>query len=215
MTEKKQSIGIIAGVLIFFTLYIIDRLGIVGIQVDIESIRALIEGGGIWSVIIFLFVCMFRQIFFLPTTLVYISGGLIFGPLWGSLYSVLGHMVNVVLAYYVGLRFEESIQRFVSEKYVVKLRKIKEKGSFKELFAMRVTPGFPVDPISFGAGFVGMNFHIYLLASFWGAIPKIIIYAYLGQGLDNLFSFQTMIALAFLLTLALMPYVIKKRKEAL
>jgi len=215
MTEKNKSIGVIAGVVIFFVLYLIDRLGIVGIQIDIESIRALIEEGGIWSIIIFLFICMFRQIFFLPTTLVYITGGLIFGPFWGSLYSFFGHMVNIFLAYHIGARFKESIQRFVSEKYVAKLRRAKEKGSFKQLFAMRVTPGFPVDPISFGAGFVGMDFHIYLLASFLGGIPKIMIYAYLGQRLDNLFAFETMIALLFLLTLALMPYVVKKRKEAL
>ncbi|NBG89090.1 TVP38/TMEM64 family protein [Isachenkonia alkalipeptolytica] len=215
MTGKNRSIGIIAGVMIFFVLYLIDRLGIIGIQPDVDSIRALIEEGGMWSIIVFLFICMFRQLFFLPTTVVYISGGLIFGPLLGSLYSVTGHTVNIFLAYVVGLRFKESIRRFISVKYVEKLRKAKKQGSFKPLFAMRVTPGFPVDPISFGAGFVEMNFNIYFLASVLGSVPKIVVYSYLGQRLENIFAMETILALGSLLILALIPYLFKNGQEAL
>ncbi len=215
MTDKKRSLGIIAGVLIFFVLYLIDRLGIIGLQPDVDSIRDIIERGGMWSILIFVFICMFRQLFFLPTTVVYVSGGLIFGPFWGSLYSVAGHMVNIFLAYHVGMRFKESIQRFISEKYVEKLRRAKEKGSFKQLFTMRVTPGFPVDPISFGAGFVEMNFHGYFLASFLGSVPKITVYAYLGQRLENIFAVETLVALGFLVALALVPYLFKNGKAAL
>ncbi len=215
MTGKKRSIGIILTILIFIVLYIIDRLGIIGIQLDVDSIRALTEVGGIWSIVIFLLICMFRQLFFLPTTVVYISGGLIFGPFWGFLYSISGHTVNTFLAYSVGQRFKESIRRFISEKYVEKLQKAKQKGSFKQLFAMRVTPGFPVDPISFGAGFVEMDFHTYLLASFLGSLPKIAVYSYLGQRLEDIFAFETIIALGFLLALAMTPYLFKNGEEAL
>jgi len=215
MTKKKRSIGIIAGVLIFFILYLLDRLGILGIQLDVDSIRALIEDGGMWSVMIFIFICMFRQIFFLPTTVVYITGGLIFGPFWGFLYSVSGHMVNIFLAYHIGARFKESIRRFISENYVEKLRKAKKKGSFKQIFAMRVTPGFPVDAISFGAGFVEMDLHIYIWASFLGSVPKIAVYGYLGQRLEDIFAFETILALGFLLVLALTPYLFKNGEEAL
>lgn len=215
MTGKKRSIGIILTVLIFFVLFSIDRMGILDIQLNVEGIQALIEGAGMWSIIIFLFICMFRQLFFLPTTVVYISGGLIFGPFLGFLYSVFGHTVNLFLAYYVGGRFKESIRRFISEKYVEKLRQVKKKGSFKQLFAMRVTPGFPVDPISFGAGFVEMDVHLYLWASFLGAVPKIAVYSYLGQRLEDIFALETMIALGFLLVLALTPYLFKNGKEAL
>lgn len=215
MTGKNRSIGIIITLLIFFALFLIDRLGIMGIRLDVESIQALIEDAGIWSLVIFVFICMFRQILLIPSPVVFISGGLIFGTLYGSLYTIFGHMVNIALAYYIGSRFKDRIKGFISEKYVYKIRRAKEKGSFTQMFVMRITPGFPVDPISFGAGFVGMDFHNYFWGSFFGSVPKIVLYAFLGQGLDNLFSFQTMIALAFLLTLALMPYVIKKRKEAL
>ncbi len=215
MTKKKRSIGIIAGVLIFFILYLLDRLGILGIQLDVDSIRALIEDGGMWSVMIFIFICMFRQIFFLPTTVVYITGGLIFGPFWGFLYSVSGHMVNIFLAYHIGARFKESIRRFISENYVEKLRKAKKRGSFKQIFAMRVTPGFPVDAISFGAGFVEMDLHIYIWASFLGSVPKIAVYGYLGQRLEDIFAFETILALGFLLVLALTPYLFKNGEEAL
>jgi uncharacterized membrane protein YdjX (TVP38/TMEM64 family) len=173
------------------------------------------ENAGLWSILIFLFICMFRQIFLIPSPVVFISGGLIFGTLFGALYTIMGHMFNITVAYYIGRRFEHSIEGFISEKYLHKLRRAKEKGSFTQIFAMRATPGFPVDPISFGAGFVGMDFHQYLGASFLGSVPKIVLYAYLGQRLDNLFTLETMIALVFLLTLALMPYVIENRKEAL
>ncbi len=214
MTGKKRSIGIISTVLIFFVLFLIDRWGVLGIQLDVEGIQALIEGAGVWSIIIFIVICMFRQVFLMPSPVVFISGGLIFGTLAGSLYTILGHMVNIALAYYIGRRFEHSIERFISAKYIEKLRRAKEKGSFAQIFAMRTTPGFPVDPISFGAGFVGMDFHQYFWASFLGSVPKIVLYAYLGQRLDDLFTLETMIALVFLLTLALMPYVLKNRKEA-
>lgn len=215
MTGKNRSRGIIAAVTIFFILYIIDRLGIIGIQPDLESVRALIEEGGMWSVAIFLFICVFRQLFFLPTTLVYIAGGLIFGPFLGALYSIGGHTANTFLAYHVGLRFKDSIQRFISEKYVKKLQRVKKRGSFKQLFAMRVTPGFPVDPISFGAGFVEMNFHLYQWASFLGSVPKIMVYSYLGQRLEDLFAVETLVALGFLLALALIPYLFKNGEEVI
>jgi len=206
MTSKNRFIMVMGTAVIILLFFLVDHLGLLRMRLDVDGIRNLIEGTGMAGILIFIAICMFRQIFFLPTLAVFIAGGLIFGALWGPVYALFGHMINISLAYYIGGRFEHLIEGFISERYVEKLRNAQGKGSWKKIFTMRTTPGFPIDAISFGAGFVQMDFRNYFIGTLLGTLPKVFVYGYLGEQLDEFFSWTTILVLGFMMLLALAPY---------
>lgn len=76
---------------------------------------------------------------------------------------------------------------------------------------MRVTPGFPFDPISYGAGLAGINYSQFLLGTALGSTPKVFLYTFLGDGIDEIFSIKTLAVFIILILLACLPLLLDKR----
>ena len=49
----------------------------------------MVEVGGIWAPIVFIFFHIFRQFLFIPVSLVCMAGGILFGSVFGTIFSLL------------------------------------------------------------------------------------------------------------------------------
>lgn len=198
-------------VLIVITL-LLRYGGAIQHRVDIDKIQAFVESFGIWGVLVFIIFAALRPFLFIPSAITFVLGGVIFGTLLGSLVSLIGLLAGSSLCYLLASKFQGVFSKFVGDKYIAKLEKIKEKDAIKTLFMMRVTPGFPIDPVSYGAGLTGINYYDFFLGTLLGIGPKVFLYTFLGDGIEDLVSIRTIGVFIVLFLFALLPIFVKKSK---
>ncbi len=143
-------------------------------------IRSWIEGQGALAPLIFGSVYILATVFALPGSVLTISGGILFGTLWGTLINLvsatLGASLAFLLARYLGREFVEKWTRGKLKGFD---RKIGEHG-FTTVFYLRLVPLFPFNLLNFSLGLTQIRFRDYFLATLLGMVPGAFVYTSLG-----------------------------------
>lgn len=143
-----------------------------------------------WQVLLFLALMILQSLFApIPSELILLSGGMIFGWIWGTIIGVAGSMVSSVITFYLSKRGGRAIVDATGEKIGILKRSIlvfdiwiKRWGLWAILIG-RAVPVIMFDPISYAAGLAKVKDWQYFLATFIGSIPRSIFYVFLGQQL--------------------------------
>ena len=153
--------------LVFATIlfYVLLETGFMEIFNDEDSLESYLERTGTWMSVLFI-VIQFLQVIVLPipSTVTVVVGSALFGPLRGSLYSllgiVLGSLTGFLIGRYAGYRVVAwLVGRDTLEKW---LKKIKGKDKLL-LSAMFLLPVFPDDVLCFVAGLSSMSVWYFLI----------------------------------------------------
>jgi len=206
--NKNRTFAII--LLVTTSLVVIKYGDQIQEHINIDNIQGIVESFGILGGGAFLILATIRPLLFIPSPVFFLLGGVLFGVPRGTLLNVAGLLMGAIICYYLANRFSSFIIDIFGDKYIKRLKKIEERDAIKTLFSMRVTPGFPFDPISYASGISGLKIKYFIIGTFLGSTPKIFIYTLLGDGIKDIFSIQTIIAFVFLLGLALIPLLAKK-----
>ncbi len=159
-------------------------LGIDVTQVNPDRIREFVLGFGIWAPVVYL-LAYGQPIVPLPASVMTITGGLAFGPLWGSAAALTGATVRASTEFLVArLLGRGAVEKLLKGKAASLDQKIGEHG-FKAVLLIRLIPSFPFDMLNYGLGFSKVRFRPYVLASFLGMIPGTFAYVYLGYSLTD------------------------------
>ncbi|MEA2071800.1 MAG: TVP38/TMEM64 family protein [Asgard group archaeon] len=148
----------------------------------------------VWvRVLLFLLIMVVQSLFApIPSEIILLSGGMIFGLWWGTLIGVVGSMLSAAITYYISKRGGRSIIDASGEKIKLIDRTIfifdewiKRWGLWAILLG-RAIPMIMFDPVSYAAGLAKIKDKYYFLATFIGSIPRAIFYSFLGvKLLDN------------------------------
>jgi uncharacterized membrane protein YdjX (TVP38/TMEM64 family) len=145
-------------------LYILVRTGFFDIIRDKESFQAFLERSGKWMAILFV-VLQFLQVVILPipSTVTVVAGAALFGPLAGSLLSLLGIVIGSLVAFLVGRYAGYRVVAWLVGKDALDkwLKKIKGKDKLL-LSAMFILPVFPDDILCFVAGISSMSLPLFI-----------------------------------------------------
>lgn len=163
---------------LFLGRYLLTNYGL-----NPQAIRDYLLSFGPWALLVYIIVYTFRPLIFFPASILSIAGGLVFGPLFGTIYTVIGASLGALLSF--------GIARFLGRDFVKPLLKGKlgqcdafaERNSFSVVLFMRLLPIFPFDMISYGAGLCGVKPVAYIMATIVGIIPGTFAYVYLGSSL--------------------------------
>lgn len=166
-----------------------------------EDVRCWVIGFGVWAPIIYISVYTIRPLLFFPTLLLNLSSGVLFGPLWGILFLLLGGLGCATFCYLWG-RYGgggwllHNFGGIWGER--VKVYLIGE-DSFKKMLILRIVPIFPYDPVSIVSGSVHMPYKIYIAATLLGMLPGAIAYNFLADsfGTTNFYFAAALTVLAF------------------
>ncbi len=146
-------------------IYVLQITGFLEIAGDEEKFRAFIEKSGKWMVPVFILL-QFLQVVVLPipSTVTVVAGAALFGPLLGSIYSligiILGSLVGFVVGRYAGYRV---VAWLVGKDTLDKwLHKIAGKDKLL-LSVMFLLPVFPDDVLCFVAGLSSMSLWYFLV----------------------------------------------------
>ncbi len=140
-------------------LYALLRTGFFEIMRDEEALEAYLKESGGWMGFLFT-TLQFLQVVILPipSTVTVVAGTAVFGPLTGSLLSLLGILIGSLVAFFVGRYAGTRVVGWLIGKETLEtwLKKIKGKDKLL-LTAMFLLPVFPDDVLCFVAGISSMS----------------------------------------------------------
>jgi len=154
--------------------------------------------------------------FFFPVAVLALAGGLLFGLVWGSIYTFLGAMINCslmfLMARYIG---REKIRALVQRKLPLQWQKRLDGLGGKEgallLVILRLIPAVPYNLINYAFGLTEMRLSSYLLFSAIGIIPGTLAFINIGDKALDPASPDFWIALGLLIALLVVTALLGKK----
>jgi uncharacterized membrane protein YdjX (TVP38/TMEM64 family) len=130
--------------------------------------------------------------FSLPGALVMtLAGGFLFGTVGGGLAAVFAVSLGSVLMYLAAhTALGDNLRLWLTRRspLLQRLENEVRRHPFTSTLTLRLIPAAPIFLVNLAAGFVRMPLLPYALATVVGVIPSTFLYAWIGQGLDNLFA---------------------------
>lgn len=182
-------------------------------------IRSWLVGQGALTPLIFGSVYILATAFALPGSVLTVSGGILFGTMWGTVINLvsatLGASAAFLLARYLGREFVEKWTRGKLKRFD---QKIGEHG-FTTVFYLRLVPLFPFNLLNFSLGLTQIRFRDYFLASLLGMAPGTFVYTSLGGASHYLdlndpaawLDYRVWLPFALVILLSLIPKLLFKR----
>ncbi len=168
--RQKQlvyKICIITYVLFVFSAvicFVLLKTGFFEIFTSEESLENYLERAGVFMSVLFV-VLQFLQVVILPipSTVTVVAGSALFGPLRGSLLSLLGIVIGSLCAFLIGRYAGYRVVAWIVGKDTLDkwLKKVKGKDKLL-LSAMFLLPVFPDDVLCFVAGLSSMSVWLFL-----------------------------------------------------
>ena len=139
----------------------------------------MIEVGGIWAPVVFIFFHIFRQFLFIPVSLVCMAGGMLFGSVFGTIFSLFGLILSSILFYFVIGKLPKTHE---------KLSRLRKKwfGEFRNVTVaqsaiLRLIPFIHFHLLNFCLLEKNRSFNTYLKNSVLSNLPFAFFYSVFGQ----------------------------------
>ncbi len=140
---------------------------------------------GIWGVLLYYGIMMVQCIVApIPSELVQIVGGLLYGVVWGAFFSLTGIMITSYIGYTIAVRGgAKVVAAAIGDENVVAMERFIGKYGIWAMIIGRGIPFIPFDLLTYGAGLVKMKPRDFAIGTLIGTIPRSIFYAYIGHNL--------------------------------
>ena len=178
----KAIIAILFFVLVYFALRI---LHVDYSRITPAALKEKILAFGIWAPVIYIIFYSLRPIILFPAGILSIVGGLSFGPLWGTAYTVVGATICALLEFLIARYFGRgAVAKFIKGK-LISLDQGIERHGFMTVLWVRLIPNVAYDIQNYSLGLTKVRLKDYFLATFFGIIPGTFGFVYLGYSLSD------------------------------
>lgn len=171
---------------------------------DLEFLRDpgyLIEGGGIAAALICVFLLSADILLPVPSSILMVAAGGLFGVFVGTLISIAGLMISSSIGFYMGRGGTKWVHKFVGEEDRLRAEALIERWGLLGLIVTRPIPVLSESLIIL-AGTTKISFRRAILGSFVGFLPGAVIYnitgAYSVTVGSNLLAFAIVFGMAAL-----------------
>ncbi len=194
-SSKWLSVEIVGVPLYRWLLLSCVVLGLVGVSLvirtqlkidwNLESLRAFVQSLSIWGALAFIGILTFRFLFLIPTGLLLLAGGAIFGPVYGTLYAGLGMFLSGMLKFaLVAILGREKVLSTLPLKVQAWVRNLAQgRMSAWALFGICAYPFFPKHVFQYAAILSGMGLIRFVVAVLFGCMVQAFLFANIGQAL--------------------------------
>ncbi len=137
---------------------------------------------GIWGIFLFIGIMAIQGLIIpLPSEVVLLATGMIWGWLGGGIMGVIGSVAAGTLCFYISRKGGRPLaEKFVGKKAIdLADRFIHKYGTFSILIG-RLIPFIPFDVVSYAGGVVDIDAKKYTFTTFIGSIPRAFFYSVLG-----------------------------------
>lgn len=195
----------------FITVFILIVYKIFKMDIGINDIKDYVSSFGKFGPIIYIIMFALVPLTLFPDSILAIAGGLLFGLYKGYIYTAIGALIGGSISFYISRKLGRGIvKKFTKDKLDNIEQMVNDKG-FSIIFLLRLIPLFPFDVISYGAGLTSVGYKDFILATFLGTIPGILVFTNIGSKALNIGSESFYISIAFLIILVFTSMILKKR----
>jgi uncharacterized membrane protein YdjX (TVP38/TMEM64 family) len=211
----KTSLRVLAGVALLcaIALAIFYRK-----QFDIKTIQSWLDATGAFAPFIFILVYALATVLFLPGSVITLAGGVLFGPVLGTLYNLTGATLGATLAFLLSRYLAADWVRNKAHGKLDQLVVGVEKEGWKFIAFVRLVPLFPFNMLNYALGLTRISLLQFVLASFIFMLPGGAAYTYLGylgreaaSGGQSLIQ-KVLIGIALLATAFFLPGFVKRMR---
>jgi len=151
-----------------------------------ESLKEWIEGYGLWGPVVYILVYSFAPALMAPGLPLTVVGGILFGPLWGVVYTAIGATTGATVAFLIAryLGREWVAEKIRGTRLEALDREVERRG-WKVVAFTRLIPLFPFNLLNYAFGLTGIGLFTYVVASFVFMLPGIVAYVVFS---DSLFA---------------------------
>lgn len=170
-------------------------------------VLSYIQTGSIFTPLIFIAFHLVRQILFIPVFVVIIAGGVLFGPVFGTIYSIIGLTLSNICFYYI-------IGKFPKTKEKLLFLKDRIFGNYKlnnpQIAILRLLPFIHYYLLSLCLMESNIGIKKYLYQSFLTNIPLAFIYTVFGHSIAK---FSLTMIVIILLSFTVLLFLFRERQN--
>ena len=181
------------------------------LQLDVNKIRDWILSFGVLSPIIYILLYTIRPLIFFPASILSIAGGLTFGVLMGTIYTIIGATSGAILSFYVARLLGKNMMNKDWKGNGKKIQYQMEKNGFLYILLFRFLPIINFDLISYLAGISKVRISAFFFGTLIGIIPGTFAYNFLGSSFISGNPKIIMAAVFVFLLLTIVPILVRNR----
>ncbi|TGB66988.1 TVP38/TMEM64 family protein [Escherichia sp. E4736] len=174
---------------LFFALiiYAIHAFGLFDLLTDLPHLQTLIRQSGLFGYSLYILLFIIATLFLLPGSVLVIAGGIVFGPLTGTLLSLiaatLASSCSFLLARFLG---RDLLLKYVGHCHTFQaIEKGITRNGIDFLILTRLIPLFPYNIQNYAYGLTAIAFWPYTLISALTTLPGIVIYTVMASDLAS------------------------------
>ncbi len=188
-------------------------------RIAIGALQGWIDGAGALGPAVYMAVYAVATVLFLPGSVITLAGGALFGPVWGTLYSLTGATIGATAAFFSARYLAAD---WVSRKASGLMKQVidgVEAEGWRFVAFVRLMPLFPFNLLNYVLGLTRIAPVPYVVASYVFMFPGAFAYTYLGYaGREALgggedFLGKGLLAMALVGVVAFLPRLIRRVLE--
>ena len=180
-----------------------------------DALRNLIAGYGVLAPAIYILIYTLAPALLLPGLPITIVGGILFGPFWGVVYTIIsataGACVAFLIARYIARDWVESKLQSPRWRH---LDEEVEKHGWKVVAFTRLIPAFPFNLLNYAFGLTKIKFSHYAITTFICMLPACIAFIVFSSSLLDLIQGRVspglIIGVVLIVLVSLIPFSYKK-----
>ncbi len=168
-------------------IYAIHAFGLFDLLTDLPHLQTLIRQSGLFGYSLYILLFIIAPLFLLPGSILVIAGGIVFGPLLGTLLSLIAATLasssSFLLARWLG---RDLLLKYVGHSHTFQaIEKGIARNGIDFLILTRLIPLFPYNIQNYAYGLTTIAFWPYTLISALTTLPGIVIYTVMASDLAN------------------------------
>jgi uncharacterized membrane protein YdjX (TVP38/TMEM64 family) len=183
---------------------------------DMAALDGRVRDAGAWGPALFMGAYVFATVLSLPGALLTLAGGALFGPVWGTFYSLTGATIGATVAFAITRYAAADWVKRRAGGWVLSLVEGVEKEGWRFVAFVRLVPLLPFNVLNYALGVTRIRLAHYVLASCVFMLPGALAYTYLGYagreavaGADGVLE-KGLAALALLAAAAFLPRFVRR-----
>lgn len=182
---------------------------------DQEKLRLWIERYGALGPLVYILLYSIAPVFMLPGLPLTVAGGILFGPVRGSIYVAVGATIGATLAFIVARHMGRGwVEGFIKGGRLEELDREVEKKGWKIVAFTRLIPVFPYNFLNYAFGLTRISLLHYVLSTFIFMLPGVVAYVVFSSSILDAFRGRVsrgfVIGVILVVMVSLIPLIYKK-----
>ncbi len=188
LLRKKVIVTLVGAFVVLVAAYLVisEAFGF-SYNIDAEPFQEWVEDRGLLGPLVFILVMAVSVLFApIPNVPIFIAAGLAWGPVLGTVYSMIGMMLGSAMAFYAARWLgRKHLPRLIGHKAAARLDDLVGHMGGRVVFWARMLPVVNFDWISLVAGLTNIRFRTFFVYSFLGMLLPTVVAVVAGDQLGK------------------------------